>query len=467
MTGGLRGRLLVALVATSLATLAAAGLTILPPLEHRLEADRLADLRGLARTARVSLQALPPGALRPHDPRLAALADRLQRRTGGRIAVYDNTDRVLSDTARSRARIPLGQLGAERTQALRHRDHVASGTVGGRAYGVAVVEVDEDFITLVIGKRLDDTRAAASVVRGALPGALAAGLAVALALAVLLSRSLLTRLRRLQSDARALGEEGLTATVTVTGGDEVAEVAGAVERMRRRLVDEETSRRAFVATASHELRTPLASLQATLELLQEELRDGRVAPVDASARADTALRQTHRLIALATDLLDLSRVDGHAPLHPEPLELGEICRMVTHEFAPRLAAAGRPLLVAGGPVLTLADPGAVTRIVRILLDNACGYGAGAVTVTLGDDADGVAVTVADEGPGLADDEHDTVFLRFARGRAARLAPAATGIGLGLPIARGLARAMGGDVTAVTGVRGGVFRLTLPAWHGEP
>ena len=445
---GLRGRLVVALVATSVATLGAAALVVLPLLEQRLEADRLAELRGLARTARPELHALRERDLRPRSTALLEIAERLQRQTGARIAIYDRSGAVLADTALRRRGPAVQALATLRRQAARKRSGVISGERGSRAYAVAYSER----LTLVIAKRLSDTRAAAHVVRTALPPALLAGLLVAVALALLLTRSLLKRLKRLHADAAALGTEGLRHPVSVSGHDEVTVVASALEDMRARLVEEEASRQAFVSTASHELRTPLASLQATLELLREEAESPGVA-----ARAETALRQTHRLVGLATDLLDISRVDGEAPLSPEPLEVGEHARTVAREFRERLS--DRPLVVHGGPAIAVADPAALTRILRVLLDNACRYGAGPVTVDVGGDGVRVVIAVRDEGAGLADGEDERVFLRFTRGTAGERVP---GAGLGLSIARGLARAMDGELTA-SGAR---FELVLPAWDGQ-
>jgi signal transduction histidine kinase len=442
---GLRGRLVVALVATSVATLGAAALVVLPLLEQRLEADRLAELRGLARTIRPDLLTVPP-----HSPALLRIAEGLQRQTGGRITVYDRAGHVLADTALRSGPPPVGPLAAVRERAEGTRSGVVSGERGDRAFAVAA----GDRVTLVVTKRLTDTRAAARVVRAALAPALLAGLAVALALAFLLARSLLKRLERLQDDAAALGTEGLRHEVTVGGSDEVAVVARALEDMRVRLVAEEASRQAFVSTASHELRTPLASLQATLELLGEEAESPR-----AAGRAETALRQTHRLVGLATDLLDLSRVDGDAPLAPEPLELGDHVRAVARELAARLESDGRSLEVRGGPAVAVADPAAAARIARVLLDNACRYGAGAVTAEVSSDGRRALLVVADEGPGLAPGEDERVFVRFTRGSAGARSP---GAGLGLSIARGLAHAMGGELTG----HGARFELALPAWDGQ-
>jgi len=460
---GLRARFALALLLTSVATLAAATLTLVPPLEHRLEADRLGDLRRLAITARPALRALEPADLQPHARPLLRLVDHLQRRTGGRIVVYDDTDQPLADTAPRPQGPAVTDLDRDRARALRRDDHVIAESGDGRAYAVAVVRAGHDELTLVLTKRLTDTRAAVGVVRGALPLSLVVGFGVALALAILLSRGLLRRLSRLHADARALGADGLDHAVTVEGGDEVAEVAEALEDMRERLVEQEASRQAFVATASHELRTPLASLQATLELLREEARRAGVDPEVIVGRTDTALRQTHRLVGLATDLLDLSRVESEAPLSLEPLEVRELADTVAREFAARLVAEGRQLTVDGGPELALADPVAVARIVRILLDNATGYGAGTVHVDVATVDNRVQLAVCDEGPGLAPDEREAVFVRFARGRAAAGAP---GAGLGLAIARALARAMGGELVAAPQTAGARFLLLLAPWHGN-
>lgn len=458
---GLRGRLVVALVATSLATLVTTSVVVLPTLEGRLERDRLAELRELTRAVRPALRAVPARDRRPGSLALLRIADRLQVRTGGRIAVYGRSGDELADTAESR--IGTGYTRADVVElseaALRRRDGVVTGERDAEAYAATVVG-RSDRVTLVITKGLDDSRAAASVLRAALPLALAVGLAVALGLALLLSRSLMRRLAHLRADAEAIGTEGLDHRVTVSGADEVAVVARALETMRERLVVEQQAREDFLATASHELRTPLASLQATLELLREELDRGVADQQTTVPRTDAALRQTSRLAALAGDLLDLSRVDSGAPLRLEPLELAELATTIAGEFAARLETAGRSLRLEGGPALALADPAAAARIVRILLDNAVKYGAGTVTVTITPEAGQVQLAVEDKGPGIPGDGRDRIFQRFVRGHGA--AGSAAGAGLGLPIARGLARAMGGELVAEPALTGARFVLTVPA-----
>ena len=90
--------------------------------------------------------------------------------------------------------------------------------------------------------------------------------------------------------------------------------------MQEELRRQEAARRSFVSTASHELRTPLTMLQGTMELLEEDLRDGGDL-ADAQEQVASARRELRRLSALATELLDLSRLDAAVQLRSEPVEL--------------------------------------------------------------------------------------------------------------------------------------------------
>lgn len=461
-------RLVLALLATSLVTLGAAFATLLPPLNHRLERDRLNELRVVARTARFAVRSLPPDVFVVGSVGARHLVSDLQRRTGGSVALYrpDGTAVADSDPAHD-ALEGAAELQRVRNLHLARVTDVREGVRGDEAIVVTGVRrKGAERLILVLRKPLGDTRAAADTVRRALPLALAVAVAVALLLALTVSRSLLVRLRRLREDARALGAEGLHHPVQVGPQDEVGEVAGALEAMRARLVADEQARQAFLATASHELRTPLATLQATLELMDEGLQGGAGADPEAlRERTRAALRQTHRLTGLATNLLDLSRVDGEVPLGADPLELVECAELVRADAAAGLAGAGRTLVVdASGPVHALADPAAVLRILGVLLENARGYGAGTVRLAITHDDAWAVVRVTDEGPGLSDDDHAHVFERFRRGDAGRGQP---GFGLGLPIARGLAEGMGGTLTAPPmGGTGGCFELRLPGWTTE-
>jgi signal transduction histidine kinase len=236
--------------------------------------------------------------------------------------------------------------------------------------------------------------------------------------------------------------------------------------MHARLRQQEEARRAFVATASHELRTPLTSLDGMLELLADDLDSDPIDLADARDRVARAQQQSRRLAGLASDLLDLSRLDALVELRSEPVELGEVARAVGAEFDAR--ARERDIEIAldelSGQSWAQADPGSVARIVRILLDNALRVAPSHTTIEIriGGPAGEPMIEVADEGPGVPADERKLIFERFQRGRERS---DEGGFGLGLAIGSELASRMGGSLE-LTDVRpGATFRLSLPAVPG--
>ena len=450
---GLRWKLVLALLLTSAATLVAAIGALVPPLEHRIASDRLDSMRHLAGTASLDLHRLPGSDLRQGSKRLGRILDALQARAGAQVALFSASGALLDDTDSARTD-PAAETSIDRVPS-------AGSVRAGEAVVVRNVPTHSGLVTLVLRKPLDDSRAAVAVMRRALPLAATAGLSIALLLGVVLSFGLLRRLERLRQGARRLGEGGISEPLPVDAGrDEVGDLARALETMRSRLRAEERSRQAFLGTASHELRTPLALLQATVELMDEAL--ARPAPdVDSARRgAATAGRQTRRLARLATDLLDLSRLDGDVALRREPLDLGEVAGALHAEFDARAREAGVVLAFEGDGARAVADETAVARILGILLDNALRYGAsgGRVTTTVRANGASAVVRVADLGAGLAPGEHARVFGRFERGAAGERTP---GFGLGLAIGRELAQRMGGDLRAVPAHDGACLELTLP------
>jgi signal transduction histidine kinase len=326
---------------------------------------------------------------------------------------------------------------------------------GGKVIGILVVE-----------RRLTEVTTAVEQVRNALLAAGAAGLLVAVALAVALSSTLLRRLGRLRAAAVRISEEGVTQAPLQhdEGRDEVGDLARAFGLMQEELRKQEDARRSFVATASHELRTPLTMLQGTMELLEEDLRDGRGNTEDALIQVARARRELLRLSSLAGELLDLSRLDASVPLRSEAVELGELARAVAAEFGLKAQERGATIDIVppGGPCWSRGDPDAIARVVRILVDNALRYGppGEAISVTSGCAGGRAHIEVGDNGPGIHPAERERIFERFQRGRTA--GPEG-GFGLGLAIGRELAERMGGSLAlAAEDVPGTRFRLELPA-----
>jgi signal transduction histidine kinase len=205
-------------------------------------------------------------------------------------------------------------------------------------------------------------------------------------------------------------------------------------------------------------------LQGTMELLEEDLRDGGDLQ-DAQDQVSNARRELLRLSALATELLDLSRLDAAVQLRSEPVEVGELARAVAAEFGLRARDRDVEIEVVPPPAACWGrgDPDAVARVVRILLDNGLRYAPPGepIRVRAATHDDGATIEVSDRGPGIPEEEREHVFERFHRGRGAG---AASGFGLGLAIGRELAERMNGTLRLAPPVdgRGACFVLTLPA-----
>jgi signal transduction histidine kinase len=468
---GLRPRLLAALVFTAVVTLAVAALALLPPLQSRLTDEATSDLKHatsadaglfhdrIAKSLKDSQRAKQAREQRVVQLRLdlSNRASTLHDRTDARVMLADAVpdEELVIDTDFSGSAIPRGDI-------LRTIADPQPRTVrrDNRVFVIQPIEVERrlsldpggpdnppGLFILITEKQLTDVTTAVGQVRNAFLAAAAVGLAVAIVLGIFLATTLGRRLARLRAAAARVTRDGPDAPAPRDDGlDEVGDLARSLAAMQRALRRQEAARRAFVATASHELRTPLTSLQGTIELLEEDLRDGHLDQEDAREQVARAQQELRRLGRLATELLELSRLDAAVPLREEPVELGELCRAVAAEFELRAHERDIELEIATppGPCWGRGDPDAVARVVRILLDNALRHapGSSAVRVIPAYHGDNATVEVADDGPGVAPEDRERIFERFERGSAAS---GAGGFGLGLAIGRELARRMGGEL----------------------
>jgi signal transduction histidine kinase len=487
---GLRGRLLLALVFTSAATLTVAAAVTIGPLQSRLRAESAGNLQGAVEGMRTDFgkaflnTSRIRGKPRNSDDyerleaervgrRVAELrapvSDLRERTAGARVLVADaswttptgETPGFVSDTfagvdSRSALLIALRASRQSFSEVQFQDDELLVAMplfAEAKAVGVVVAE-----------RNVTEVSTAVKLVRNALFTAAAVGLAVAIGLGLTLSNTLTRRLKRLQRSALRISAEGPEAPAPRDRGrDEVGDLARALGRMQEELRRQEAARRSFVATASHELRTPLTMLQGTMELLDEDLRDGADL-IDAQEQVAGARRALRRLSMLASELLDLSRLDASVQLRSEPVELGEITRAVAAEFALRAGEREVALAVvpSGEPCWALADPAACARVARILIDNALRYAPPGQPIEIAATHAGggrVVVRVADRGPGVPPDEREHIFERFHRGKATSVE---SGFGLGLAIGRELAERMSGSLELAGTDRGACFTLTLPA-----
>jgi signal transduction histidine kinase len=228
--------------------------------------------------------------------------------------------------------------------------------------------------------------------------------------------------------------------------------------MRLRLADLDRARGEFIANASHELRTPLFSLGGFLELLDDPSLDERTREDFLAQMRE----QMTRLTKLATDLLDLSRVDaGRLGVSHEPVDLSDLAAELASELVPRAASAGRRLdLAPEPPVPALADAERVLQIGRILVENALIHTPDGTGVRISTSLDGgrATLTVANDGPGIPAAAQAQIFERFYRLDGTL----ASGSGLGLAIARELAELMGGRIELDSQNGWTLFTLVLSA-----
>lgn len=227
----------------------------------------------------------------------------------------------------------------------------------------------------------------------------------------------------------------------------------------------------FVSNVSHELRTPLTSIRMFSDLL----RTNPPPPAEKSTRyAGIIGDEAARLTRLIDSLLDFSRLEtGRLPLRTETGDLREPVEEAAAHCRPHLTEAGLTLHLElpDAPVTARFDRDAVIRILTNLFSNAAKYGrprdgsgnAPIVTVRVEPGAEAAVVSVSDGGPGIPKNQVRRVFRKFERGTDS-LAAGIPGSGLGLTLARDLARAMAGDLTwrPASGDAPHAFILSLPA-----
>jgi two-component system, OmpR family, sensor kinase len=257
--------------------------------------------------------------------------------------------------------------------------------------------------------------------------------------------------RRLDEAARRVAEGDLSARAKVEGSAEQQRLAGTFNDMTSRLERLVASQREFVADASHQLRTPLSGLRLRLEEARASTDDpGALEEIDAG------LRELDRLSAMVTELLVLSQA-GEVDAPPEQLDLCDAARRAEARWD---GAAGGRVRSSGTPADGLAPRADLDRALDALIENALHYGNGEVEVR----ARPGAIEVVDRGPGLSDEDLAAVFERFHRGAAGRAGP--NGTGLGLPIARELARRWGGEVELANRDDGGArATVIVPPFPG--
>jgi histidine kinase len=294
-----------------------------------------------------------------------------------------------------------------------------------------------------------------SLLVGVLASLLAGG-----AVAAVVARRLLRPLDQVRATTRRLAAGHYDERVPAPPVPELAALAADVNTLAAGLADTEGRRTRLLGEVGHEMRTPLTAIDGYVE----GVMDGVFAPTPQTLGAISD--EVRRLRRLADDLSTLSRTEEHRlEIRPADVDLAALARRAVERLQPQFRDAGVTVTAAGPPVPVRADPDRIAQVITNLLGNALAAtspgGRVTVTVTAGADSRQATLTVADTGAGLAGPDLERIFERFYRvpGRPRR----GDGSGIGLTIARGIARAHGGDLTARSAGsgRGATFTLRLP------
>jgi two-component system, OmpR family, sensor kinase len=256
-------------------------------------------------------------------------------------------------------------------------------------------------------------------------------------------RRITRRLERLKNSVELLGAGKFDVRVDMQGSDEVAALAKSFNESARRIAQLVESNRSLLANASHELRSPLARVRMATELLAQK------AGATDGAEANEIRLSIRELDALIDEILTGSSLEqigfAQAPVSTDLALLTheECLRVDAHLTAEAITASVHPVLYR--------------RMVRNLLENAAKYGMGhPIVVNLRATNGGVELTVLDQGIGVPPTEAERIFEPFYRRKGA--SEVSGGVGLGLALAREIARKHGGDVDCRPNQpRGSIFR----------
>jgi two-component system OmpR family sensor kinase len=289
------------------------------------------------------------------------------------------------------------------------------------------------------------------------------GIPVALALVVFFSLRIVRPIEALTeaADEVAEGHYGVELPEQ-TGGSEVARLSARFGEMAVRLAESEALTRNFLMSVSHELRTPLTAIRGHVAALREGVVEGE----DARERSlEVIAEEGQRLERLVGDVLDLAKLDARRfALLREEVDMRALCERAYDTFAEEARARDIDYeLELGEGAVLVTDGDRVLQIVTNLIANALRWtpAGGRVDLALDRRNGDVTVTVSDTGPGIAPDEEERIFRPFWSGDGG-------GTGLGLPIARELAFALGGrlELQSEAG-EGSRFVLVLPVQVSQP
>jgi len=218
----------------------------------------------------------------------------------------------------------------------------------------------------------------------------------------------------------------------------------------------ETVRAQFMGGMVHDLRNPLSAVIGAAAVLRESDLDED----ERTEMIDMILGQAGEANRMVTDLLDSVRLDGSTlDLALQIVDMGQVVAETLMVMTVAHEGSSVDFLLPDRPIMAWADPMRVKQVIQNLVSNAVRYGGTRIRVMIENRKDAVAVQVVDNGPGIVQSEQESIFAPFTRATQGR--KQAASVGLGLSVARRLARLMGGDLVYRHVGGDSVFELTVP------
>jgi len=282
---------------------------------------------------------------------------------------------------------------------------------------------------------------------------------IAIAGGVLIARRALKPLRAMALTAAQIsGGDDLKKRMPDGGSDELAQLAGAFNGMMQRLDDAFEAERQFASDASHELRTPMAVIMAQCE----DALSGEKTGADYREALSVIHRQGRRMNRMISGMLELVRMERKTDRYArEPFNLSALTESVCEDMA-LICEKNIALTTDVEPDISITgDQTLITRLLGNLIGNAYRYGRenGHIIVTLHRAGSAIELTVSDDGIGIAPDQQKKIFRRLYQGASER---SGDGAGLGLAMARQIARLHGGELTVVSEEgKGSAFTARFP------
>ncbi len=438
---GVRARTTIGAITALSVVLVLAGLFLTQNLRYRIE-----SLITEAAEDRAQLLAESLHGNSPQNPLPGGNLDLFAQVVNGEGQVIA-TDPLLSDLAA----FPVTSAGAA---GLFRLDSLAPGgppdldTEGPYLVAVRVTQLAEGPGLVLVGASLED---AGEAVAAAIPPLLVGGpilLALAGSIVWMVSGRALNPVDKLRITAATISDRSLDQRLPVPrANDEIRGLALTLNHMLGRLEESVLRQRRFVADASHELKSPLASLRTMVEVSAADIPRQLLNDITA---------ELSRMERLTANLLYLAQTDELGPrLRHEVLDLAGLAREEGARWG-GVDTTGLQAVSVGG------DRDRLGQMIRNLVDNAALHGGGGIWLTSNQHEEEAALLVSDDGNGIPESDWETVFERFVRLDPSR-SRRTGGTGLGLAVARSIARSHGGDVQITEPLRGGcTVEVRLPA-----